>query len=94
MRISKQTLITSLIVLMFALTVVLRVASLPTQNIDTKGYLKWYSLIEQRGFAAMADDFAVYTPPYLYLLWLATLVKGTIPPMLAASTSTGPPSAL
>ncbi len=83
MRISKQTLITSLIVLMFALTVVLRVASLPTQNIDTKGYLKWYSLIEQRGFAAMADDFAVYTPPYLYLLWLATLVKGTIPPMLA-----------
>ena len=83
MRISKQTLVTSLIVLMAALAIVLRVASLPSQNLDTRGYLKWYSQIDQRGFAAMADDFAVYTPPYLYMLWLATFVKGTIPPLIA-----------
>lgn len=79
---SKQTLITTLIVLMFALAVVLRVLSLPTQNVDMKGYLKWYSQIEQRGFAALADDFSVYTPPYLYLLWGASLVRSVIDPRL------------
>ncbi|MFZ5882141.1 MAG: glycosyltransferase 87 family protein [Chloroflexota bacterium] len=79
----KQTLVTALIVLMFALAVVLRVVSFPRQNIDTKGYLNWYSHFEQRGFAALADDFSVYTPPYLYLLWLASLVRETIDPRLA-----------
>lgn len=79
---SKQTLITTLIVLMFALAVVLRVLSLPTQNVDMKGYLKWYSQIEQRGFAAMADDFSVYTPPYLYLLWGASLIRNVVDPRL------------
>lgn len=79
----KQTLVTALIVLMFALAVALRVLSFPYQNIDTKGYLNWYSHFEQRGVAALADDFSVYTPPYLYLLWLASLVRETIDPRLS-----------
>ena len=79
----KQTLVTALIALMFVLAVGLRLASFPNQNIDTRGYLNWYSQIEARGFAALADDFSVYTPPYLYLLWLATLVRGVLPPLTA-----------
>lgn len=79
----KQTLITALIVLMFALAILLRVVSFPHQNVDTKGYLNWYSHFEQRGFAALADDFSVYTPPYLYLLWLASLAREMIDPRLS-----------
>ncbi len=79
----KQTLVTILIALMFVLAVGLRLASFPNQNLDTRGYLNWYSQIETRGFAALADDFSVYTPPYLYLLWLATLVRGVLPPLTA-----------
>jgi Gpi18-like mannosyltransferase len=34
---------------------------------------KWYDYIQEHGgFAALKDNFANYTPPYLYLLWLAT----------------------
>jgi Gpi18-like mannosyltransferase len=83
MRITKKTLISSLIVVMLALAVLLRAISLSNQNLDTEGYIRWYNEIAARGFAALADDFAVYTPPYLYMLWLATLVKGIVPPLLA-----------
>ncbi len=79
----KKVLVPALIALMFALAIGLRLASFPNQNIDTRGYLNWYSQIEVRGFAALADDFSVYTPPYLYLLWLATLVRGVLPPLTA-----------
>lgn len=79
----KKVLVPALIALMFALAIGLRLASFPNQNIDTRGYLNWYSQIEVRGFAALADDFSVYTPPYLYLLWLATWVRGVLPPLTA-----------
>lgn len=79
----KKVLVPALIALMFALAIGLRLASFPNQNIDTRGYLNWYSQIEARGFVALADDFSVYTPPYLYLLWLATWVRGVLPPLTA-----------
>lgn len=60
----------------------LRAASLPHENADTVGYIRWYGQIAEHGFSIFSTNFAVYTPPYLYLLWLATLFKEAVPPLL------------
>jgi len=64
-------------------SVFLRVASFSHENADTDGYIYWYNQFGERGFSAFAEDFSIYTPPYLYLLWLASLVREVIPPLLA-----------
>lgn len=83
MQTSKRWWITLAAVALFILAVVLRVAAAPHGNLDTDGYLRWYQLLARRGFGALAGGFAVYTPPYLYLLWAFTLLKGIIPPIAA-----------
>jgi Gpi18-like mannosyltransferase len=46
--------------------------------------LKWYDYIVEHGrFFALGDEFANYTPPYLYLLSLATLTKSFLPKLAA-----------
>jgi Gpi18-like mannosyltransferase len=43
------------------------------------GLFDWYGFILKRGFVnAFKENFALYTPAYLYLLWLATLVDGIV----------------
>ncbi|MCE9646345.1 MAG: hypothetical protein K8S20_10135 [Chloroflexi bacterium] len=71
------------IFLIIAAMVFIRTASLRHENADTDVYLQWYSQIETQGLSKMADNYSVYTPPYLYLLWLATLTRNVIPPLMA-----------
>lgn len=54
--------------------------SLPAMSLDMEaGLFNWYGFILKRGFAnAFSENFALYTPPYLYLLWLASLVDGIV----------------
>ena len=57
---------------------------IPFTNTDiSKGYLPWYDYIVAHGrFAALADNFASYTPPYLYLLSIGSLANGLLPSFL------------
>lgn len=41
----------------------------------------WYERVSTLGFQAFARPFSNYTPPYLYLLWLASFVGGALSPM-------------
>jgi Gpi18-like mannosyltransferase len=68
------------IILVIVISIALRLYSLPHISLDMEsGLFKWYGFILKRGFVnAFKDDFALYTPPYLYLLWLATLVNGIV----------------
>jgi Gpi18-like mannosyltransferase len=71
------------IVLIF-LSLILRVISIPYSNIDVTGYLLWYQTLYQQGIGeTLATNFAIYTPPYTYLLALATLAHDLIPPLTA-----------
>ncbi len=83
MHISRKPLLTISAIALFLAAIALRVISLPYGNPDTHGYLQWYDQIAKNGFAALSGGFSVYTPPYLYLLWLATLARKFIPPLLA-----------
>ena len=39
----------------------------------------WYQRVATLGLGAFAEPFSNYTPPYLYLLWAASLVGGDAP---------------
>lgn len=39
----------------------------------------WYERVATLGFGAFAQPFSNYTPPYLYLLWAASLLGGDMP---------------
>jgi len=66
--------------LLVLLSLIVRWHGLPLISLDMqKGLFDWYSFILKRGFVnAFKEDFALYTPAYLYLLWLATLVNGVV----------------
>lgn len=57
-----------------ALALSLRLSLFKFQSGDYVSHLSlWYDYIETHGgFAALRDNFSNYTPPYLYLMWLAT----------------------
>jgi Gpi18-like mannosyltransferase len=57
---------------------------LETDNADIEGFLvPWYDYILLHGrFAAFADNFSNYTPPYLYLLSIGTLADGWLTPLV------------
>ena len=42
----------------------------------------WYERVHSLGFGAFSQPFSNYTPPYLYLLWAASLVGGDASPIL------------
>jgi len=72
------------ILCLIGLALFLRFLLIPFTNYDTDGYSRWYDFIVRMGIpAALGQNFAIYTPPYLYLLSLATLVKNIIPQMVA-----------
>ena len=39
----------------------------------------WYERVARLGFGAFSEPFSNYTPPYLYLLWAASLLGGDAP---------------
>jgi Gpi18-like mannosyltransferase len=73
------------LLLMFSMGLALRVMFLPANTIDMEvSNVRWYEYIVEHGrFNAMGDLFADYTPPYLYLLSLATLTESFLPKLTA-----------
>ena len=62
------------ITFLFFLGVMFR-THLHDSNADMEGYIRWYFYIKTNGiFDALGDNFAIYTPPYTYLLSLATFM--------------------
>jgi len=65
--------------LLVLLSLVIRWRGLPLISLDMQKLFDWYGFILKRGFInAFKENFALYTPAYLYLLWLATLVNGIV----------------
>ncbi|MEB3310028.1 MAG: hypothetical protein VKJ02_07315 [Snowella sp.] len=67
-----------------SLAVILRISLLPYESTDVRDFISpWYDyIVAHGGFPALKDNFANYTPPYLYLLvfvstYLASLSKLT-----------------
>jgi len=53
-------------------------------SIDMKGFLfLWYDEILKGGFSSLSESFSNYTPPYLYLLWIATKTHDFLPKIAA-----------
>jgi len=71
--------------LLFLISILLRVISIPHSNPDMAAYnLLWYQTLFQKGIGeALATNFSNYTPPYTYFLALATFSHGFIPPLTA-----------
>ncbi len=67
------------------ISAVIRYFSIPSINHDLKIFnLVWYKTLYQQGIAsALATEFANYTPPYTYLLALATFTRQWISPLTA-----------
>ena len=60
-------------ILSVALALLLRLALFRYETFDYYNYLgPWYDHLRQNGFQGLKTGFSDYTPPYLYLLWLAT----------------------
>jgi Gpi18-like mannosyltransferase len=56
-----------------ALALALRLALFRYETYDFHNFLRhWYDHLHQNGFQGFKTRFSDYTPPYLYLLWLAT----------------------
>ncbi len=85
MKSQKQFFIIFLLFILFAIGLALRLLFLPANTIDMKVFnLKWYDYIVSHGIVnALGDEFANYTPPYLYLLSIATLTKSFLPKLTA-----------
>jgi len=63
-------------------TIVSYALLLPLQSSDINEFLlPWFKVIDERGFAAMAGEYANYTPPYLYLLGIVSVFSGVIAPI-------------
>jgi Gpi18-like mannosyltransferase len=68
------------IIALILISIVLRRFSLPVITKDmSDGLFNWYGFILKKGFFnAFKENFALYTPAYLYLLALATMVNGIV----------------
>lgn len=61
------------VTLCVALALALRLSLFPHETYDYRNYLgHWYDHLRENGFHGFKTGFSDYTPPYLYLLWLAT----------------------
>ena len=62
----------------------LRFGGLSFVSLDMRHFLiDWYDQLAKGGFAALKDPFSNYTPPYLYLLYLATKTAHFFPKIIA-----------
>lgn len=58
----------------------LRFSGLNFVSMDIRDFLlDWYDRLARDGFVALREPFSNYTPPYLYLLFLATRTIGFLP---------------
>ena len=72
------------IVLLFIIGIVFRGMALPAISADMYwAYIPWYEFLKTHGVQAIGTNFSDYTPPYLYLLWLATLTSNYLPSVAA-----------
>ncbi|MGA7192466.1 MAG: hypothetical protein WBW94_02470 [Anaerolineales bacterium] len=72
------------IVLLFIIGVVFRGLALPAVSADMQWFLiPWYDFLKAHGIQGLGMNFSNYTPPYLYLLWLATLTSRFLPKIVA-----------
>ncbi len=63
---------------------VIRISGLEFVSFDMKDFLvHWYDIIAADGFASLREPFSNYTPPYLYLLTLATTSESFLPKVAA-----------
>jgi Gpi18-like mannosyltransferase len=70
--------------ILILLGVVLRVRGVWFLSGDmTDALFVWYRELAVGGFGALRTGFYIYTPPYLYLLWLATWTRSAVPPIVA-----------
>lgn|GEM_PF-250665 len=85
MKPTKNSMMGIAIVALIALSIALRVLSLPVSNSDLADYnLRWYQTLRQQGIGeALAANFSNYTPPYTYFLALATLTHDFLSPLVA-----------
>ena len=64
--------------------VILRIAGAGFISMDMRAFvMRWYDQLARQGFSALGTDFSNYTPPYLYLLWIATWTRSLIPEITA-----------
>ena len=72
------------IVALFVFGIVLRILVLPAVSADMRWFLlPWYDFLKTHGPQGLGISFSNYTPPYLYLLWLATLTSNYLPEIIA-----------
>ena len=70
------------IILLFIIGIVLRGMALPAVSVDMQWFLiPWYDFLKTHGAQGLGMNFSNYTPPYLYLLWLATLTSHHLSPV-------------
>lgn len=63
-------------IFLFGISLYLRIKYITWVSGDMRAYLfKWYDVIAQNGMFILAKQFSNYTPPYLYLLTLATFTS-------------------
>jgi Gpi18-like mannosyltransferase len=74
-----------LIVILIGAALLIRILMFPFSNSDLNQYIiPWFDTIATHGgLAAIKDPFYNYSPPYLYLLALATLLKEFLPAIAA-----------
>ena len=55
------------------MSVVVYCVCIDVNNGDLRHYvIPWFEQLRTRGYSALSGEYADYTPPYLYLLWIAT----------------------
>lgn len=70
--------------LLFGLAVFLRYAGLKFISVDmSRDYISWFHLLADGGYKALILPVFSYTPPYLYLLFLATFTRSFLPDIVA-----------
>ncbi len=80
MKHKKRLLFVFLLFILLLLAIALRIVFLPFISRDLTQYvLPWYAYIVSHGiWASFNSEFSNYTPPYIYILSIATLTKGMI----------------
>ncbi len=92
-RLPKPSLVTCIgSAIALSLAVILRVSLLPYESTDVRDFISpWYDYIATHGgFLALKDDFANYTPPYLYLLAFVTFFGASLSKLTAIKLITFP----
>ena len=76
----KFILLTTVPIVFFVLGILVRIGGINLISGDMHFFLlPWYDEFVARGFYGLGDNFSNYTPPYLYLLALATLTRSLLP---------------